>query len=133
MSTPSVMPVECEADIVHVRQQGRAMAKEIGFSATECTLIATAISEVARNIIEYAIKGKIQLLRLQDFGRVGIRIIAVDQGPGIPDPSLAMTDGFSTGGSLGMGLPGARRLMDDLELSATQGGGTTVTLTRWVE
>jgi serine/threonine-protein kinase RsbT len=120
-----------EADIVTARQLGRQLAADNGFSSTDQTLIATAISEVARNIIEYARRGEIVLSALEQRGRRGVKVIARDDGPGIADTELAMRDGYSTGNSLGLGLPGAKRLMDDFELASTLGKGTTVTMKKW--
>lgn len=124
--------IDGEFDIVDARQQGRTLAQALGFSSTECTLIATAISEIARNIVQYAERGEMHLMAIQSKGRQGIQIIARDEGPGIEDVDTALRDGFSTGGSLGMGLPGARRLMDKLEIESRPGEGTTVTLVKWV-
>jgi serine/threonine-protein kinase RsbT len=126
-----VVAVEREADIVTARQNGRGLAAGMGFSSTDQTMIALAISEIARNIISYAHHGTITLSSLEDRGRRGIEIIARDQGPGIPDIELAMRDGYSTGKSLGVGLPGARRVMDDFELVSAVGQGTTVTMRKW--
>jgi serine/threonine-protein kinase RsbT len=127
-----LVPIGHESDIVIARQKGRELAAAGGFSRTEQTLIATAISEVARNIIEYAHKGEVILDILESGGRRGIVVVARDNGPGIADPDLAMRDGFSTGNSLGMGLPGAKRLMDELALTSAVGIGTTVTMKKWV-
>jgi len=113
------------------RQQGRAMAAQLGLSSTNQALVATAISELARNIVEYAGYGEIILELVQQGGRRGIVVIARDQGPGIPDIEKAMQDGFSTSQSLGLGLPGARRLMDDFEIVSQVGKGTTVTVKKW--
>jgi serine/threonine-protein kinase RsbT len=126
------IPIEREVDIVIARQKGRELAATIGFSITHQTLIATAISEVARNIVSYAGRGVILLSGVERDGRRGIMIVAQDWGPGIPDLQLAMRDGFSTGNSLGVGLPGAKRLVDDFELISTVGVGTTVTLKKWL-
>jgi serine/threonine-protein kinase RsbT len=123
--------IEREADIVLARQAGRQLAAQIGFTSTDQTLIATAISEVARNIVVYATHGEIVLDRADEGGRVGIQVIAVDQGPGIDNKELAMRDGYSTKNSLGLGLPGARRLMDDFTLDSEVGKGTTVTMRKW--
>lgn len=120
-----------EADIVAARQAGRQLAAQLGFSSTDQTLIATAISEVARNIVVYAQTGEIILSRADDDGRVGIEVVAIDQGPGIDNKELAMRDGYSTKNSLGLGLPGARRLMDDFVLDSEVGRGTTVTMKKW--
>jgi serine/threonine-protein kinase RsbT len=121
-----------EADIVLARQKGRELATRAGFPSSEATLVATAISEVARNIVAYAERGEIVLDLVHERGRRGILIVARDDGPGIADVDLAMTDGYSTGRSLGLGLPGARRLMDDFEISSAVGRGTTVTMRKWV-
>jgi serine/threonine-protein kinase RsbT len=123
--------IQREADIVAARQAGRQLAAQLGFSATDQTLIATAISEVARNIVVYAQEGEIVLARAEDGVRVGIQVIATDQGPGIDNKDLAMRDGYSTKNSLGLGLPGARRLMDDFTLDSEVGRGTTVTMKKW--
>jgi serine/threonine-protein kinase RsbT len=126
------VPIEIEADIVVARQKGRELAASGGFSSMDQTLIATAISEVARNIVEYAHRGEIILKALNLNGRRGIDVVARDQGPGIADIELAMQDGYSTGNSLGMGLPGVRRLMDEFNLESVPGRGTTVRLKKWV-
>lgn len=123
--------IEREADIVLARQAGRELSKLLGFTPTEQTLIATAISEVARNIVVYAGEGDIVLARTEEAGRVGIQVVAVDEGPGIENKELAMRDGYSTKNSLGLGLPGARRLMDELVLESEVGKGTTVTMKKW--
>jgi len=121
-----------ESDVVTARQRGRELAARIGFSSTDQTLFATAISEVARNIVSYAGHGEIVLCAIEEGHRLGILVVARDQGPGIADLELAMRDGYSTGNSLGVGLPGARRLMDDFELLSELGVGTTVTMKKWL-
>ena len=131
MSGEVRVSIEREADIVLARQAGRRLAASLGFSTTDQTLIATAISEVARNIVVYAQHGEIVLTQTTDAGRVGIQVIATDQGPGIDNKDLAMRDGYSTKNSLGLGLPGARRLMDDFALDSEIGRGTTVTMKKW--
>jgi serine/threonine-protein kinase RsbT len=123
--------IQREADIVLARQAGRQLAASLGFSMTDQTLIATAISEVARNIVVYAQQGEIVLMRAEDGVRIGICVTAIDQGPGIDNKDLAMRDGYSTKNSLGLGLPGARRLMDDFALDSEVGRGTTVTMRKW--
>src|SRR5438876_5844851 len=115
-------------DLVLVREVGRELAKEIGFSQTDATLIATAISEVARNILAYAGKGEIELTSLFADGRYGVQVMALDSGPGIEDVRMALEEGTSTSGGLGMGLPGARRLMDEFDISSERGRGTRVTM-----
>lgn len=120
-----------DADLVHARQMGRELATELGFSGTEATLIATAISELARNILSYAGSGQIAVSRIFENGRDGLVVVAVDTGPGIVDLDAAMQEGFSTAGGLGMGLPGARRLVDEFDIVSEVGAGTTVTLKKW--
>ena len=132
MSTEEVeVAISSDQDIVLARQKGRAMAIELGFSSGDATLIATAISELARNIVSYARNGKIVLRRIQGSSRVGILVVASDEGPGITDVRQALRDGFSTSGSLGLGLPGVRRLMDEFGISSQPGQGTTVTVKKW--
>jgi serine/threonine-protein kinase RsbT len=123
--------IRSDQDIVNARQKGRALAAELGFSAGDATLIATAISELARNIVSYARRGEITLRPVQTPSRDGILVVASDDGPGIPDVSQALRDGFSTSGSLGLGLPGVRRLMDEFEIVSKSGRGTTVTVKKW--
>ena len=123
--------INSDQDIVSARQKGRAMAMELGFSSGDATLIATAISELARNIVTYARKGQITLKGVQGSSRVGILVIASDEGPGILDIRQALRDGFSTSGSLGLGLPGVRRLMDEFEINSQPSMGTTVTVKKW--
>ena len=120
-----------EYDIVTARQKGRDLAATIGFSGSQLTLIATAISEVARNIISYAQRGEIVLNIAEGGHRRGIQVVAIDNGPGIPDIERAMQDGFSTGNSLGLWLPGAKRLMDDFDVVSEVGKGTTITMKKW--
>lgn len=125
------MPINSDQDIVLARQKGRSLAAEAGFSAVDTTLIATAISELARNIVSYAKKGEISMRILRDAPRKGIMIVAADNGPGIPDIRLALRDGFSTSGSLGLGLPGVRRLVDEFQIISSTGQGTVVKVTKW--
>jgi serine/threonine-protein kinase RsbT len=119
-------------DSVTARQRGRALARELGFSGSDGVRIATAISKVARNIIKYAKHGEIVLEALHEGNRTGVLVIARDAGPGIPNVELAMLDGYSTSWGLGLGLPGAQRLMDQFEIAAQVGVGTTVTMKKWV-
>jgi serine/threonine-protein kinase RsbT len=128
----NVHPVRSEADILGVRQAARALASGLGFSETELVLIATAISEIARNTLQYGGGGEMELAQVTRDGRPGILIRAVDQGPGIANLDLAMQDGYSTGKGLGLGLPGAKRLMDEFQVESAVGAGTTVTMTKWV-
>jgi serine/threonine-protein kinase RsbT len=120
-----------DVDIVAARRQARELATQVGFSGSDLTIIATAISEVARNIVVYANRGEIVLSAVQQGTRRGVLVIARDQGPGIPDIPRAMRDGFSTGKSLGLGLPGAKRLMDEFEIASEVGKGTTITMRKW--
>jgi serine/threonine-protein kinase RsbT len=117
--------------VVAARQKGRAMALELGFSASDSTLLATAISELARNIVSYAGQGEIVLRATQNSGRPSVTVIARDDGPGIPSIEQALRDGYSTSGSLGLGLPGVRRLVDEFEITSAVGRGTTVTVHKW--
>ena len=123
--------IATDQDVVAARQKGRAMALELGLSASDSTLLATAISELARNIVSYAGQGEIILHAAQNSGRPGVTVVARDDGPGIPSIEQAMRDGYSTSGSLGMGLPGVRRLVDEFEITSEVGQGTTVTIRKW--
>jgi serine/threonine-protein kinase RsbT len=125
------VPIRSDQDIVAARQKGRSLAIELGFSSGDATLIATAISELARNIVTYARFGEVQLSVIQGSARLGIQLVAQDTGPGIPDIQQALRDGFSTSGSLGLGLPGVRRLVDEFEIVSEVNCGTTVTAKKW--
>jgi len=131
MSDELVVQIRADADVLLARQKARELAKSLRFSGSELTLIATAISEVARNIVTYAKHGEIVLRLVNQGRRRGIRVIAQDQGPGIADIPRAMEDGYSTSSSLGLGLPGSKRLMDDFDIVSALGKGTTVTMTKW--
>jgi serine/threonine-protein kinase RsbT len=128
----TTVAIAVDVDIVAARQRGRALADTVGFSATDATLIATAISEIARNIITYAQSGEMQLRVLDVDGRRGIEVVAQDTGPGIADVDEALRDGYSSGSGMGIGLPGARRLMDEFHVDAPVGVGTTVTMRKWL-
>jgi serine/threonine-protein kinase RsbT len=124
--------ITTDQDVVTARQRARSMGGELGFTSTDLTLLATAISEVARNITAYAGEGEVRLSVVRGAnGRQGIEVIARDEGPGIANVELALQDGYTTGGGLGLGLPGARRLVDEFELRTTPGEGTTVRLVKW--
>ena len=124
--------IESDADVVTARQRARSLAVGLDMPSTDQTLLATAISEIARNITTYAGRGEVLIDLVRDKqGRRGVRVIARDEGPGIADLERALTDGYTTGGGLGLGLPGARRLVDDFEIETTPGKGTTVTLIKW--
>jgi serine/threonine-protein kinase RsbT len=128
----SVIPIESDADVVTARQRARQMAGELELTTTDQTLLATAISEVARNITTYATRGEVVLSVVRDDnGRAGIQVIARDEGPGIENLELALRDGYTSGGGLGLGLPGARRLVDDFHIETAPGQGTKVTLVMW--
>ncbi len=124
--------IRSDMDIVTAREQGRALAEKIGFSQVERTVIATAISEIARNIVEHAQEGEVLLDHCQHGAKRGIQITARDKGPGIPDVARAMQDEYSTGKGLGLGLPGSKRLMDEFEIQSEKGQGTTVTMRKWM-
>jgi serine/threonine-protein kinase RsbT len=119
-------------DIVAVRRTGRRLAKMAGFPVADLTMIVTAISEVARNIISYAEQGAIVVRVVTSEGRRGLEVVAEDEGPGIADVERALEDGYSTGRGMGLGLPGARRLMDELQVDSTVGVGTKVVMRKWV-
>ena len=120
-----------DSDMVPARAQGRALATELGFSRTDATLIATAISEIARNIVVHVGRGEIVLQPLYESDRYGLVVVAKDTGPGIKDIDAALDHGFASGKGLGLGLPGARRLMDEFEIASEPGKGTTVTMKKW--
>ena len=126
--------IASSADVVAARQQARALASRVGFSNSNLTVIATAVSEVVRNIVEYAKEGEVTITLInRGTYRKGVEIVAADQGPGIPEVSIVMRDGYSTRKGLGIGLPGARRLMDDFEIESEIGKGTTVTMRKWAK
>ena len=126
-----VMPIRNEVDVVIARQRGRALASKLRFSSSELTLIATAISEVARNIVIYAGTGEIVLRIVEQGQRRGLAVFARDRGPGIADIDRAMQDGYSTSHGLGIGLPGSKRLMDEFAVASEVGKGTVVSMTKW--
>lgn len=131
MGNEQRVPIHSDADIVIARQKGRELANQLGFTATDAALVATAISELARNIVSYAQQGDITLAVVNHGDQKGISVVARDEGPGIPDVERALQDGYSTSRSLGMGLPGVRRLVDEFEIVSKLGGGTTVTVRKW--
>ena len=124
--------VSRDADVVEARQRGREVAALVGFSAADQTLIATAISEITRNIVKFAARGEVVISPITAEGRRGVSVVARDVGPGIADPTRAMQDGFSTYHGLGLGLPGAKRLMDRFDLVSVPDEGTTVTMEKWL-
>jgi serine/threonine-protein kinase RsbT len=123
--------IHSDHDIVAARHKGRELARDLGFGPTESTIIATAISELSRNIVLYARCGEIILKSAEGNDAPGIVVVASDEGSGISDIAEAMQDGYSTSGSLGLGLPGVRRLMDEFEIVSEVGRGTTVTAKKW--
>ena len=131
MTEETRVSVGSDEDIIVARQKGREMAAELGFSPTDRVMIATAISELARNILMYAHRGEVVLRVADGHGRKGIEVVARDEGPGIADIKQVMQGGFSTSGGLGLGLPGVKRLMDDFQIRSTVGEGTVVTARKW--
>jgi len=126
------VPIKSAADIVAARQKGRALAQELGFNRLDLTLIATAISEVARNIVNHAEEGEIVVALANQGGTRGIMVVARDKGPGIKDVAKAMQYGYSTNKGLGVGLPGAKWLMDEFDIKSKMGNGTTITMKKWL-
>jgi len=127
-----LVAIRSDTDIVSARQQGRSLAAAIGFTATDATLIATAISELARNIVMYAGQGEVMLQTVEASQRKGIVISARDRGPGIRSLENVLRDGYSTSGGLGLGLPGVKRLMDEFAIESELRRGTTVTVKKWL-
>ncbi|PYX76904.1 MAG: ATP-binding protein [Acidobacteria bacterium] len=125
------VPIASDQDVVVARHKGRALATELGFSGRDTTLLATAISELARNIVSYAGRGEIVLRTTHNSDRPGVMVVARDKGPGIASIEQALREGYSTSGSLGLGLPGVRRLVDEFEIVSEFGEGTTVTVRKW--
>jgi serine/threonine-protein kinase RsbT len=126
-----VVPIRADVDVVVARRRARDLASGLHFSSSELTLIATAISEVARNIVAYAGTGEIVLRVVEQGQRRGLALVARDRGPGIADIERAMQDGYSTSRGLGLGLPGSKRLMDEFNVASELGKGTVVTMTKW--
>jgi len=131
VSISSCIAIRADVDIISARQRGRDLGAELGFAKTELALIATAISELARNILTYAGQGEIEIAVQEADDRRGLLIVARDRGPGIADIALALQDGYSTSRSLGIGLPGVRRLMDEFEVTSEPGSGTVVRAVKW--
>ncbi|MCK0473871.1 anti-sigma regulatory factor [Halalkalibacter sp. APA_J-10(15)] len=136
MNEQPCVEVKNEWGIVAARQAGRTLSKEIGFGSVDQARITTAISELARNIYLYAKRGEICIQKVEKKSQVakkyGIRVIARDRGPGIPDVRQVMTDGFTTSGGMGAGLPGVKRLMDEFTIDSNEGEGTTITTIKWL-
>ena len=131
-TTPIRIPVRNETGIAWSVMEARKAAKAIGFDENICQMIATAVSELANNIIKYAGRGEIRLGRFTAGRRVGMEVTARDKGPGIEDIERAMADHYSSGGTLGLGLPGVKRMMDEFELTSEPGQRTTVTIRKWL-
>ncbi|MEV6350616.1 ATP-binding protein [Actinoplanes sp. NPDC051851] len=125
------LPVTTDQDVVRVRQLVRTVAVAVKLSLVDQTKLVTAASELARNTLVYGGGGTVDVQRVQNERKAGIRIVFADQGPGIPDLDLALTDGYTTGGGLGLGLSGARRLVDEFDIQTKVGEGTTITVTKW--
>ncbi len=124
-------PIRIEQDVVLARQTARKLSTECGMRLVDLTKMVTAVSELARNTVVYGGGGDMDWQIIDDHGRVGLRLLFRDEGPGIPDIKLAMTDGWTSGSGLGLGLTGAKRLVDDFELDTVPGQGTRITITRW--
>jgi serine/threonine-protein kinase RsbT len=131
MAAEAAIPILHDGDILSARRAARALAVSLGFASTDLALIATAISEVARNILVYAKRGEVTLEAVHEGTRRGIVVVAKDEGPGIADVAQAMQDGYSSGQGLGLGLPGARRLMDEFSIESRPGLGTTIVMKKW--
>jgi serine/threonine-protein kinase RsbT len=123
--------VESESDIVIARRVAGLIAKQLGMGLLDQTKVATATSELARNIVRYAATGNVLIEQIEQNGRLGVRVTFTDEGPGIRDISEAMRDGFTTGNGMGLGLSGARRLMNEFEITSELGVGTTVIIKKW--
>ena len=130
-SKDDALPIRSSGDVVQVRQAVRAWSVEAGFSLVDQTKIVTAASELARNTLDYGGGGEVRLELLQNGHRRGLRLTFEDRGPGIPDIAKAMTDGYTSGSGMGMGLPGSKRLVNEFEIVSRVGEGTRVTITRW--
>lgn len=131
MGQPKSAVIRSDLDIVIARTMARDMARALGFSAVDQARIATAVSELARNIYLYAGTGTVTVREVEKLSRKGIEIVCEDQGPGIPDVDLVMQDGYTTSRGMGMGLPGAKRLMDDFSIQSQVGVGTKIVLRKW--
>jgi serine/threonine-protein kinase RsbT len=127
----STLAVRTSEDIVRMRQAVREQAIALGFSLVDQTKLVTAASELGRNILNYGGGGEMQIARLTEGARIGLKLIFVDRGPGIPDVELALKDGYTTGGGMGLGLGGAKRLSNEFQIETKVGAGTRVTITRW--
>jgi serine/threonine-protein kinase RsbT len=129
--TSGAIPIRSEPDIVASRQLVRALALQMKFSLVDQTKTVTAVSELARNTLVHGGGGEMRWERTEQGARVGLRITFEDQGPGIPDTGLALTDGWTTGGGMGLGLPGSKRLVNEFDLQSVPGQGTRVSIIKW--
>lgn len=132
MTEDILRPIQSELDANHAVLESGAYARAAGFDEASCQMIATSVSELARNILKYAGSGEVRLRALSQFARRGVEIEALDYGPGIIDCDAAMSDHFSSSGTLGMGLPGVQRMMDEFTLESSPGKGTKVTARKWI-
>lgn len=130
-NTKICVPLASDSDLVVARREGRSLATQLGLTSSDATLVATAISELARNIVSYARRGEIHISLVHVGSRPGIAIVAHDDGPGISDIDAAMREGYSTSGGLGLGLAGVKRIMDEFQIASEPGRGTTVSVTKW--
>ncbi|MBT6515885.1 MAG: anti-sigma regulatory factor [Crocinitomicaceae bacterium] len=126
------MNISGEADVAYAALDAKNYAKEIGFSNSDQYMISTAVSELARNILVYAKKGTIYLKTIEEKSKKGVEVVAEDSGPGIKDIEKALEDNFSTGGTMGVGLPGAKRLMDDFQIDSRHNQGTKIIIRKWI-
>ena len=126
-----LIQVVSEKDIVTARSAARTLAQSLGFGAIDQSRIATAVSELTRNIVRYATDGKGRVTIAATDDRPGIEIVVADDGPGIADIDLVLQDGYTSGGGMGLGLPGTRRLMDEMTIESTPGVGTTIVIRKW--
>lgn len=131
--TAKVFPISSDLDLVTIREFGRKMAAQIGFEGNDQTLIATALSEICRNVLEYAGNGEVKIEQSERNKAAGILINVTDSGPGIEDIKKALQEGYSTGRGMGIGLPGTKRIMDTFEIKSNPGKGTTIIMAKWLE
>ncbi|SBT50582.1 ATP-binding protein [Micromonospora auratinigra] len=131
LGVPATQAIRSDEDVVRVRQLVRTTAVAVKLSLVDQTKLVTAASELARNTLIYGGGGSAEVVTVDDGRRRGVRIVFTDEGPGIPDLDLALTDGYTTGGGLGLGLSGARRLVDDFEIRTAVGEGTRISVTKW--
>jgi serine/threonine-protein kinase RsbT len=130
--TEQRVAIRSDLDIVTARVRGRDLARAMGFGVIDQARVATAISELTRNVVLYAGEGEMVLRRVEERGRVGLEVVCADAGPGIPDVGMALRDGYSTSNGLGMGLPGTKRLMDEFAIETAPGQGTRITIRKWL-